>query len=323
MRGKQLRMRKHNRPLSHQIADTACAQISSLFSSHGWVVNPVLRDYGEDLVVQISEEDHLTPCTIFVQVKGTRNLDRWERGWYFSYGKLKRSTVSRWLQSNNIVILVLWSINTQEGVYGFVPDLFEKPRLKSKLPRLFVSARIPKTSILNKASMNKLGVQALLRWNLIQCRMAEANWPMLKAGMATYDSTVKDAVNAGLNYLSILGILTQEGGSEDPSWRINSGFWSDFESPFDQRLQDRFREERWSPTEAFEEALKDAILIVLVKRCAEKSGSAAEYSMLHAGAEVLEVLLSDLMTKCKEKIMCLLESDPTLTRTTSDGPTRD
>jgi hypothetical protein len=322
MRGKQARMRKHNRPLSHQIADTACAQISSLFSSHGCVVNPVLRDYGEDLVVQISQEDYLTPCTIYVQVKGTRNLDRWERGTYFSYGKLKQSTVSRWLQSNNIVMLVLWCINTQEGVYGFVPDLFEKPGLKSKPPRSFVSARIPKTSILNKASMNKLGVRALLRWNLIQCRMSEANWSMLKVGMATYDTAVEEAVNAGLNYLSILGILTQEGKSEDPSWRINSGFWSDFESLLDQRLQDRFQEQKWSPTEAFDEAFKDAILIVVVKRCAEKSGSGAEYSMLHAGTEVLEALLSDLMAKCKEKVMHLLESDPTLTRTTSDGPMR-
>ncbi len=53
-------MSKQTRPLSHQIGDIACAQISSLFSSQGWVVNPVLRDYGEDLVVQICQEGRLT-----------------------------------------------------------------------------------------------------------------------------------------------------------------------------------------------------------------------------------------------------------------------
>jgi hypothetical protein len=152
--------------------------------------------------------------------------------------------------------------------------------------------------------------------------MAEANWSLLKAGMETFDTAKKETVNAGLNYLSILGIVIQEGRSEDPSWRMNSVFWPDFVFLLDMRLQDRFQEKKWSPTEAFEEAFKDAILLILVKRCYQKSGLGAEYSMLHAGADVLEVLLSDLMTKCKEKMMCLLESDRTLTRATSDGPTR-
>lgn len=302
-------MSKQTRPLSHQIGDIACAQISSLFFSQGWVVNPVLRDYGEDLVVQICQEGRLTPCSIHVQVKGTRSLDRFERSSYFSYGKLKRSTVNRWLQSNDIVMLVLWSINAQDGIYGFITDLFEREQLESNRP--FVTARIPKTSVLSKASINKVRVQALLKWDLLQCRMAEAQWSMAKIGMATYHSATSELVHAGLNYLLTLDVIIQVGNDQNPSFKMNPVFWSDFAPVLDQMLYARLREEKLAARkleEALEEAFKDSILITLVKRV-NRAGSGAEYSMLHAGAEVLEVLLSDVIEKSKRAIDPLFSAE--------------
>src|SRR5206468_2303046 len=66
---------KADRPGSHQLSDLAEAQVEELFHANGWIVDPTITDYGEDLVVQMVKNDFVTPNRFYVQCKGTKHLD--------------------------------------------------------------------------------------------------------------------------------------------------------------------------------------------------------------------------------------------------------
>jgi hypothetical protein len=112
------------RPENHQIGDDAKTQVMALFSSQGWVVDPTITYYGEDLDVRLTTKNELIPVRFFVQLKGTKDISKFEKTDHYSVPDLKQTTVLYWLNSEAPTILLLWDIKTKQGVYGIAKEIF-------------------------------------------------------------------------------------------------------------------------------------------------------------------------------------------------------
>jgi Domain of unknown function (DUF4365) len=67
------------RPRTHQLADQAINRLHAQFEHHGWTVEDLSKDYGEDLFVRIFENELATPYAFFVQAKATDKIARYLR----------------------------------------------------------------------------------------------------------------------------------------------------------------------------------------------------------------------------------------------------
>ena len=148
------------RPKSHQTGDIAKNQLMELFSSQGWIVDPVISDYGDDLHVQLTAGDNLIPVRIYVQIKGTNNIQKFEKKNSYKIPNLKRTSIIHWLNSDEITVLILWDVKTKSGFYGFVNDIFynfdpDKEKNKS------LTATLSKTTLLNKQSIPSFKIMAI------------------------------------------------------------------------------------------------------------------------------------------------------------------
>jgi hypothetical protein len=59
-----------SRPHSHRVRDVASLAVESIFAAYGWATEPILKDYGEDLLVQPCAHDKMEDFKLWVQVKG-------------------------------------------------------------------------------------------------------------------------------------------------------------------------------------------------------------------------------------------------------------
>lgn len=64
------------RPRQHVLEDLARARLHRDFSSIGWSVEDLDKDYGEDLLVRVFEGNRATPWSFYVQSKATDRLDK-------------------------------------------------------------------------------------------------------------------------------------------------------------------------------------------------------------------------------------------------------
>lgn len=148
------------RPKSHQIGDKAKNQIMELFSSQGWIVDPVISDYGDDIHIQITEGENLIPVRIYAQIKGTNNIQQFQKGDSYKIPNLKRSTVIHWMNSDEPTILILWDVKTKSGFYGFVDDVFYNFDL-DKEKNKNVTAVLSNELLLNKESIHSFKIMAI------------------------------------------------------------------------------------------------------------------------------------------------------------------
>ena len=62
----------------------AKGQVTELFSSQGWIVDSTITDYGEDLILQLTDKQSLMPIRFFIQLKGTKNFKKFEKSKFYS-----------------------------------------------------------------------------------------------------------------------------------------------------------------------------------------------------------------------------------------------
>lgn len=147
------------RPKSHQIGDQAKDQVTTLFSSQGWVINPIINDYGEDLLVQLTEGSNLIPVRFYVQIKGTDNIQKLEKKGSYKIAKIKSTSISHWLNSIERTFIILWDVKRKSGVWGFASGVFSQFNPKKQIK--FYNGSISKTSVLNKKSINSFKMNVI------------------------------------------------------------------------------------------------------------------------------------------------------------------
>ncbi len=112
------------RPINHQTADEALTAVERLFTECGCATQRVYPDYGEDLVVQPSLNGTIDPNRIWVQVKGTRDRDRFrvKDGYRL---RVSTETALKWARSSDTVVAVLWDVVEKTGVWAIPADQIE------------------------------------------------------------------------------------------------------------------------------------------------------------------------------------------------------
>jgi hypothetical protein len=126
------------RPEQHTTADIAVTAVRQIFNDVGFAVDEIIRDYGEDLIVQTSLNGEVDPSRLWVQVKGTRRMSNFKRrdGYAIS---VSLPHARKWLSITDLVVVVLWDITTGRGFWA-APRSLEFQR---ELARLKPDLRIP------------------------------------------------------------------------------------------------------------------------------------------------------------------------------------
>lgn len=115
-----MKNRYPHRSESHQIGYNVEEELKSIFRKNGWIVEPINEDYGEDFMVQVIIKKQVLPLRVYIQSKGTKNIQKFKKKNYYSYSGLKRTTVTKWIESNDSTAIILWDVNKHEGVFDFV-----------------------------------------------------------------------------------------------------------------------------------------------------------------------------------------------------------
>lgn len=97
----------------HVVADQAVLAVRTMFTGLGHATGPVDPDYGEDLLVQTRLDGKMDDSRIWVQVKGT-TADCRRR---LPTIRVHPDTAERWRGSADMVIVVLWNVETGDAWY--------------------------------------------------------------------------------------------------------------------------------------------------------------------------------------------------------------
>jgi len=105
------------RPRSHVVDDKAVAAASHVVASAGYAAEVVHKDYGEDLLVQTTLNSEVDPFKIWLQIKGTERISRFRsRNGQISMS-VRKAHIERWLRSSEMVIVLLWDISANRGLW--------------------------------------------------------------------------------------------------------------------------------------------------------------------------------------------------------------
>jgi hypothetical protein len=106
-----------SRPREHNVASLAVDAVTSLFHRCGWACDPVAADYGEDLLVQPAIDEVVDDCRIWIQVKGTQNIERFRRrDGHFAF-PVDFDHALKWVRSADLVVVVLWDVPNGVGYW--------------------------------------------------------------------------------------------------------------------------------------------------------------------------------------------------------------
>ena len=206
------------RPISHKVGDLAEAQVKALLAEAGWAVDPVISDYGDDLVAQACDEaGNLLPFRVYIQVKGTQRHVPPRRGGLVRYSGIKRSTIRRWLRSDELHVLVLWNVTRGQGIYGFSSDFGDPTELSGVQDgRLKLTIELRAASVLNGASVSGFAHEAFLKWHTLRAKRVLGGLRSIELDELEDDPALgHEIADAGRMFLKEAGAI-----QEDPHGRV-------------------------------------------------------------------------------------------------------
>ena len=111
-----------HRPDSHIVSDKALHSVMDICIQCGWACEPVHKDYGEDILVQTSYNGIVDHSRIWIQVKGTRNLNKHYSKKYGYSMKVSLDHALKWVRSADLVVVVLWDVEKNYGLWSLPKD---------------------------------------------------------------------------------------------------------------------------------------------------------------------------------------------------------
>ena len=102
----------------------AIAQLKVAF--HGWNLNPIANDLGEDLLVQIYDDGRYTGLSFFLQLKSVSSLRAHHRKnspEIIVYSKIYVKDLLHWADSVPVVIVLVWDVNQSTGYWQDIPSI--------------------------------------------------------------------------------------------------------------------------------------------------------------------------------------------------------
>ena len=97
------------------------AQLDECLVRYGWLPNPITRDLGEDIIVQIYDERRWSGLSFYIQLKGTDDISKYalKTRDCVSYD-IEVDKILRWDGASLPVIFMVWDIEQRIGVWSLI-----------------------------------------------------------------------------------------------------------------------------------------------------------------------------------------------------------
>ncbi|WP_437646906.1 DUF4365 domain-containing protein [Sorangium sp. So ce362] len=151
------------RTSSHTTADTAVNQVEALFLAAGCACEKVKQDYGEDLLIQPSQNNNIEPFRIWAQVKGTTGTRSPHKKSDTHSIPIKIAHLLKWLRSPEYTIVILWNTKTNSGLYC-VPIMTLNEHQLAKSGREKTKLHFKTAAVLDKNSAKQIVWQARVEY---------------------------------------------------------------------------------------------------------------------------------------------------------------
>lgn len=147
------------RPSAHKNEDIARSLLGKAFAAVGWTVNDLHKDYGEDLLVRIFQNNKATPYSFYVQSKSVRNTSKRiaENGLSISQ-RISLSHLYSWFSIREPVILAVMDIQREITYWECVQNNFmcrnavETPTTQQKA----ITVSVPLQNRLDQDGLKKI-----------------------------------------------------------------------------------------------------------------------------------------------------------------------
>jgi hypothetical protein len=204
------------RPRSHEIEDLSRDRVRHAFSSMGWTVEDLRKDYGEDLLVRIFEAGVATPLMFFTQCKGTDSVEN-----YTSDGKteilfpVKRRHIEHWDRFWEPVILSVWDSKTDrtywECIQSYLSSHWGSVALAKANETKADILRIPVGNILDEHGLTRIKSIIRIRFERFELE---------KTGAHVLVKLLEEQLNLKIDYNPQAGMLITEAPGESPTFRV-------------------------------------------------------------------------------------------------------
>jgi hypothetical protein len=104
--------------VEQQQEDRSRAQFGDRLTEFGWVVNPKVRDLGEDFVIDIYDAGNSAGLLFLAQIKSTEDASRFvprKKNATISY-RLEVHDLEHWEVAAQLVVIFIWDMAKKSGV---------------------------------------------------------------------------------------------------------------------------------------------------------------------------------------------------------------
>ena len=107
---------------SHVISDQALNRVMQICGECGWACEVVHKDYGEDIVVQTHYKGLMDHFRIWIQVKGTRDIERFHSRIHGYSVMVPVNQLLKWVRNKEVTVVVLWDVDRGFGLWAIPKD---------------------------------------------------------------------------------------------------------------------------------------------------------------------------------------------------------
>jgi Domain of unknown function (DUF4365) len=146
--------RNKRRTREHVIADLSANHVERQALLAGYTTERRVNDYGIDLTISTyDQEGNVENGQIHVQLKATDHPKLVARGQMIAC-RIERADLRSWLPEPMPVILVVYDVTADMAYWLYVQEHFQQqPRFNPARGSAEVTMRIPRTNVVNPASM--------------------------------------------------------------------------------------------------------------------------------------------------------------------------
>jgi hypothetical protein len=146
------------RPRTHQLADQAINRLHAQFEHHGWTVEDLSKDYGEDQFVRIFENELATPYAFFVQAKATDKIARYLRADADAFlFPIETGHLRHWVRFSEPVFLTLYDSSSDRTFWVCVQSATKRIGVLEKTyKKKTVSIAVPCRNLLDSDGLLRM-----------------------------------------------------------------------------------------------------------------------------------------------------------------------
>lgn len=191
---------------THNIDHQAVTAIQKLCSTKNWATEVVVQDYGEDLLVQTTYQEKIDHFKIWLQVKGTKDIETYRK----KDGKIKfqlsYAHIFKWIRSLDNCYVVLWDTTKDYGLYFSPKTDLDELNIYTKTTAN-ITITFNEENIINQGLLHKLEWKS--RINHFYSIIAQAKYEMinpLSKEKKYYQKLFYIKILHFLNFINILDI---------------------------------------------------------------------------------------------------------------------